>query len=130
LTRIVAALEAAGALLEAVRHAQRNHYPKTVKRGPYRQPNDSDTIDFCEACGDVWPCAVANTDESADKLWKLLDPDGHREAELRAAYLDYLHEYPDAERYRRSEGEQPLEFMTRVLTAAGKMPAIMGETST
>lgn len=68
LPRIVAALEAAQALLKAVDTTMVGHGPTTIKRGPYKRPDDPETIDVCMAYCATYPCEAALMGEPAEAL--------------------------------------------------------------
>lgn len=121
LPRIVAALEATGALLDAVQRIQGHHERTGEKVG-------GGTFSYCSDRDDEWPCDVAKLREPADALWKLLDPDAYREHELLRAYLGYMEETQErgihiTEEGRQRPGESRTEWFTRLLTKVGRKPA-------
>lgn len=118
--RILAALEASSALLEAVRRMQ-GHYERIGERV------GGGTYSYCSDCDQPWPCQVAQLAEPADALWMLMDPDAYRENEVHRQYLAYVHEQSErgvtVAHLPQLPEESRTAWVTRMLLAAGVEPS-------
>ena len=65
--KIIAALEVAVDLLAVSDYVRRDHYPKTIKNGPFQT---------CDAYCSTWPCDAVKMDGPANTLRTLLNSDG------------------------------------------------------